>query len=109
MLTNLLTFDEVNKFRDLRASCPLSAILRAHHYIIALIHPAEAKVFANWGVLTAGNPPCTIINLETKSVIGNERSECGNPLHGFGRYANIIYLKQLILSNGEAEELRFAV
>lgn len=41
------TFDDVRIFRDLRATCPLPAILRAHKNLIAGIHPAEAKGFAN--------------------------------------------------------------
>ena len=34
-------------FVILRGSAPLPAILRAHNYIIAVIHPAEANGFAN--------------------------------------------------------------
>lgn len=54
-----------NKIRELRATRPLCEILRAHQNIISQIHLAEAKVFANCGVLTQGNPACTISNLET--------------------------------------------
>lgn len=47
IFTKFPTLDDVDNFRDLRASRPLPAILRAHNNIIAGIHPAEAQVCAN--------------------------------------------------------------
>ncbi len=45
--TKIKTFDDVLIFRDLRAARPLPAIIEAHQNIIAGIHLAEAKGFAN--------------------------------------------------------------
>ena len=44
-------FDDVNKFRDLRATRPLCEILTAHKYIISQIHLAQVQVCTNCGVL----------------------------------------------------------
>ena len=49
--------------RDLRGAAPLCAILNALDYIIAQIHPAQAQVCANWGLLRRETRLATLIIL----------------------------------------------